>query len=395
MKSGRGFAGNVVVIHVMMIVGMMCVLTTTASPARAQGDAMPTLKDTFRGDFLVGAAIGRPVLNEPGQVALKLVGRQFNTITSTNMLKWGPFNPAPGTYRYEPADRYVQFGSDHNMYVVGHVLFWHNQTPDWVFEDNAGNAIGREALLDRMRQRVQHVAQRYGRRIHAWDVVNESITDAGSLRNSPWTRIIGEDFIEQAFRIADAQLPSEVELFYNDYSMTGKRKRDAVVKMVRDFKARGVRIDGVGMQGHWSIDGPSIEAIEASIIAFAEAGVQVHITELDIDVLPRKAGMWGNADVKKKLAQDPAMNPYPDGLPDEIQAKLAKRYAEIFALFAKHRDKIKRVTFWGTTDRYSWLNNWPIKGRTNYPLLFDREGRPKPAFEAVVEFKAEQDQSGD
>jgi endo-1,4-beta-xylanase len=350
-----------------------------------RGNAEMTLKQAYEGRFMIGAAMGGIVDGRTDVRTLDMVTRQFNSVSSTNMLKWGPFNPKPGVYRYDLADAYVALGQQHEMYVVGHVLFWHNQTPDWVFEDEAGKPLNREQLLERMRQRVRFVAERYGDRIHAWDVVNESIMDDGRLRQSKWVRIIGDDFIEQAFRIADEELPKSVELIYNDYSMTGARKRDAVVKMVGELKAKGVRIDGVGMQGHWSLAGPSLENIEQSIVAFANAGVDVHITELDIDVLPRKAGMWGNADVRKRLAEDPAMNPYHDGLPDEVQQQLAKRYAGLFAMFLKHDDKIKRVTFWGPSDRYSWLNNWPIKGRTNYPLLFDRNADPKPAFHAVID----------
>ena len=180
--------------------------------------------------------------------------------------------------------------------------------------------------------------------------------------------------------------PKNPKLLYNDYSMTANGKRNAVVKMIGELKQKGVRVDGVGMQGHWSLNEPTIEEIEASIVAFAKAGVDVHITELDIDVLPRKSGMFG-ADVAMKLAQDPAMDPYRDGLPEDMQESLAQRYADIFRLFLKHREKIKRVTFWGTTDKHSWLNNWPIKGRTSHPLLFDRNGNPKLAFHAVIGLK--------
>jgi len=346
---------------------------------------VPTLKDSFKGRFHVGAAINRWQFKEEGQLTLRLVAHQFNSISPGNLLKWSCFNPKPGVYNHADADAFVEFGQKNNMYVLGHVLFWHSQTPKWVFQDEEGQVLDREQLLKRMRERVRHLAKRYGKRIHAWDVVNESFTN-GKLRDSQWTRIIGSDFIEQAFRIADEEMPTDVELIYNDYSMTGKNKRNAVVKMIYDLKQKGVRIDGVGMQGHWSVNGPSIRDIEASIVAFSEAGVDVHITELDIDILPRKPGMFG-ADVAKRFEQDPVMDPYRDGLPEAKQEELARRYADLFQLFMKHQDKIKRVTFWGATDRYSWLNNWPIKGRTSYPLLFDRAGRPKAAFHAVVGLK--------
>jgi endo-1,4-beta-xylanase len=224
------------------------------------------LKQAFKDDFYVGASFNSGLFREEGQPTLELIARQFNSISPGNEMKWGPFNPKPDVYKHEPADNFVAFGAKNGMYVVGHVLFWHNQTPDWVFQDEGGKPLTRDALLKRMRERVRHMAQRYKGSIHAWDVVNEAILGDGQLRKSEWNRIIGDDFIEQAFRIANEELP-----------------------------------------------------------------------------------------------------------------------ADIFALFLKHREKIKRVTFWGPTDKHSWLNNWPIKGRTSYPLHFDRAGQPKAAHHAVMD----------
>jgi len=368
------------------LVGLLVVvsLCSCASGAGSGGQAAKlSLKDAFAGKIRIGAALGGGLFKEPGQPTLRLVARQFSSISSENVLKWGPFNPKPSVYKHEGADAFVKFGQRNGMYVVGHVLFWHNQTPGWVFEDSRGKPISRGELRRRMRERVRHVARRHGKRIHAWDIVNEAIEDNGKLRKSKWLEVLGDGWIEDAFRIAGEELPKSTKLFYNDYSMTAKGRRDAVVKLVGELKRRKIRIDGVGMQGHWSLDWPRVQDIEKSIVAFHEAGVDVHITELDVGVLPRKAGMWG-ADVAKRLEGDPTMDPYRDGLPEEMQRKLAKRYADLFGLFLKHSDKIEKVTFWGVTDRHSWLNNWPIKGRTNYPLLFDREGRPKPAFDAVI-----------
>ena len=348
--------------------------------------SIPTLKASFKDKFYVGAAINEWQFRERKQRTLALVDQQFNSISPENSLKWSRFNPKPGVYRYAAPDAFVEFGHKNKMHVVGHVLFWHSQTPEWVFQDKSGQPLNREQLLKRMRERVRHLAERYGKKIHAWDVVNESILDNGKQRDSQWTKIIGKDFIEQAFRIAAEELPEGVELLYNDYSMTESRKRDAVVRMIAELKRKNIRIDGIGMQAHWAIGGPSIAEIEASIVAYSEAGVAVHITELDIDVLPRKGDMW-DADVAKRLERDASMDPYSDGLPEAKQQQLAKRYADLFQLFLKHKDKIKRVTFWGATDKYSWLNNWPIKGRTSYPLLFDRNGKPKPAFRSVVGLK--------
>jgi len=371
----------------LLITSQLLLFLLFAAPVQGgEGMDIPKLKDAFKGKFDVGAAINKGLFKEKGQPTLRLVADQFNSISPESSLKWGHFNPKPGVYNYTDADAFVEFGQKNKMYVLGHVLFWHNQTPDWVFKDKNGKTLSREQLLKRMRERVRHLAKRYGSRIHAWDVVNEAFMDNGELRDSQWTRIIGDDFIKQAFRIANEELPANVELLYNDYSMYGKEKRDAVLKMIRELKQKKIRIDGVGMQGHWSVNGDYLPNIEASIVAFSQAGVDVHITELDIDVLPRKAGMWG-ADVRKRFEGDASMDPYRNGLPEAKQQELAKRYTDLFQLFLKHKDKIKRVTFWGPTDRYSWLNNWPIKGRTSHPLLFDRDRKPKPAFHAVVGLK--------
>lgn len=344
--------------------------------------AEPALKTVFKDDFRIGVAANPNEIREDGKPGPQL-SHHFNAITPCNVMKWSVFNPAPGQYETKAADELVDFGSRHGILVVGHVLFWHEQTPDWVFQGDDGKQVTREVLLERMRERVRFVAKRYGKRVQAWDVVNEAIENNGRLRQSKWVRIIGEDFIEQAFRIAGEELPEEVELIYNDYTLETPAKRDAVVKMIGSLRSKGIRIDAVATQAHWSLDSPGSDQIEASIVAFANAGVKVHVSELDIDVLPRHKDMW-NPKVAEQLQKDPKMNPYAGGLPDDIQGKLAKRYAEVFALFLKHHDKIDRVTMWGTNDGSSWLNQFPIQGRTNHPLLFDREGRPKPAFDAVA-----------
>ena len=342
-----------------------------------------TLKDAFAEHFTVGAALNTQIIVQPEHPARALVKRHFNSVTAANAMKWGPFNPEPGVHVFEHADALVAFAEANGMQVIGHTLFWHQQTPPWVFQDEAGAPISREALLKRMRERVRVVAQRYGTRVHLWDVVNEAIEDDGSPRKSNWYRVLGDDFVPEAFRIAGEELPTSVQLIYNDYSMFQPGRRAAVVKMIHDLRARGLRIDGVGLQGHWGLDFPKLEDAEASIVAFAEAGVRVHITELDVDVLPRSPDMFG-ADLNKRAQLSPENNPYTAGLPAEMQEKLARRYAEIFALFVKHADKIDRVTFWGVTDGDSWLNGFPVRGRTNHPLLFARANQPKPALDAVL-----------
>jgi endo-1,4-beta-xylanase len=267
------------------------------------------------------------------------------------------------------------------MFVVGHVLLWHQQTPAWVFAGEAGKALDREALLGRLRGHIATVVGRYRGRIGGWDVVNEALDDDGALRRTPWLEAIGEDYIAKAFEFAHEADP-DAELYYNDYNLWKPAKRDAAVRLVHGLKAQGLRVDGIGEQAHWGIDDPPLQAIDDALAAFRASGARPLITELDMDVLPRDPEMWG-ADLSKKATIRAATNIYPNGLPDAMQERLARRYADVFTLFLKH--DVGRVTLWGLTDAMSWLNNFPIPGRVNYPLLWGRDGREKPAFDAVVE----------
>jgi endo-1,4-beta-xylanase len=233
-----------------------------------------------------------------------------------------------------------------------------------------------------MQTHIRTVMGRYKGRVKGWDVVNEAIAEDGSLRQSPWMNRIGEEYLVTAYRLAQDADPA-AELYYNDYGLENPAKRKGAIELVRKLKQAGIRLAGIGLQGHYSLDRPSIEQVEATISDFAALGLKVHITELDVDVLPRAVRQPG-ADVALRAEADPKLNPYTTGLPDDVQKALAERYAALFRVFLKHKDVIERVTFWGVTDRDSWLNNWPVRGRTNYPLLFEREGRPKPAFDAVV-----------
>ena len=363
-----------------------------ATACSDQPDSEPAaLKDAFAGKFLVGGTLSGSMLTDPDHPALDLAKEQFNSLSPANAMKWEPWNPQPGEYNYGPADFFVEFGTENDMVLVGHTLFWHSQTPDWVFEDEQGNLLSREALLERMRQRAHHMAERYGDRVKIWDVVNESIESDGSLRQSKYHQIIGDDFNEQAFRIAAEALPEDAILLYNDYGMTDPGRRDAVVAMVKDLQSKGVRIDGIGMQGHWAFDYPSLQEIEDAFEAYASTGLPIHITELDVEVLGRSAFFGADVDIRA-IEANPENNPYADGnLPTEVQQQLADRYGELFDLMLKHADKIDRVTFWGVADGDSWLNFWPVRGRTNFPLLFDRDYQPKPAFFQVIEEAREAD----
>jgi endo-1,4-beta-xylanase len=271
---------------------------------------------------------------------------------------------------------------------------WHNQTPQWAFEGVDGKPLDRETALARIKKHIDEVVGRYRGRIHAWDVVNEAIDDNGRLRSGPvgapgqrgepWHAAIGDEYIQKAFEFAHAADP-DAELYYNDFNEWHPAKIAAISKLVRTMQANGVRIDGVGLQGHWGMDYPSLDEIDHMLTEYGKLGVKLMITELDINLLPQPNPSQRGADITDNYEARKELNPYADGLPDEMQQALARRYSKIFALFHKHRDKIDRVTFWGVHDGHSWLNNWPVPGRTAYPLLFDRELRAKPAFESVIQ----------
>jgi len=352
---------------------------TLAAAAQAPAPTL-ALKDVAPRGLRIGAAVNRTQAAGTDAKALAIVTRQFNQVSPENDLKWERVHPAPDRYDFEPADRYVDFGTEHGMFVVGHVLLWHQQTPAWVKAGVAGKPLDRETALARLKAHIDVVVGRYKGRIGGWDVVNEALEEDGSLRKTFWLEAIGEDYIAKAFEYAHAADPG-AELYYNDYNLWKPAKRDAAVKLVQALKAKGLRVDGIGEQGHWGIDDPPLDAIDACLTAIKASGATPLITELDMDVLPRDPEMWG-ADLSKKAKIKAATNIYSDGLPGAMQEKLARRYADVFALFLKHG--VGRVTFWGVTDAGSWLHNFPIPGRVNYPLLWDRDGREKPAFDAVI-----------
>lgn len=340
-----------------------------------------TLRDACKADFLIGAALSTAQVDGRNEKAGELAAAQFSSLTPENEFKWQSLHPEPGVFRFDGADAYVRFAQEHKMALIGHTLVWHEQTPEWVFQGRDGKEATRQQLLARMREHILAVVGRYKGKVKGWDVVNEALSDGGDdpLRETSWRRTIGDDYLDHAFRFAKEADP-QAELYYNDYGLENPRKRENCVAMLRGMIARGVPIDGVGTQSHHSLEYPQIDDVEKTIDAFAALGLKVMITELDVDVLPSR-GHSGNADVSRS---ENGANPYVDGLPPEMQEKLAKRYAELFEVYVKHHKSIIRVTFWGLDDGQSWLNHFPVRGRTNYPLLFDRTLKPKPAFFAVM-----------
>ncbi len=340
------------------------------------------LKDAYKGKFYIGAALNEAQILGKDSAAVNVVKTHFNSIVAENCMKSGEIQPVEGQYNFELPDKLVEFGEENDMFIVGHCLIWHSQAPRWFFMDEEGNEVSRELLIERMRTHISTVVGHYKGRVDSWDVVNEAVLDDGSWRNTKFYEIIGEEYIKLAFQFAHEADP-DAELIYNDYSMFHEGRRNKVVEIVKNLKSEGIRIDGVGMQAHYGLDNLPLEKIEESIVAFAEAGAEVSITELDITVLPFPDWRVG-AEISASFEYQQKMNPYADGLNDSAELAWNNAYMDLFKLLLKHEDKIKRVTLWGVDDNHTWKNNWPMRGRTDYPLLFDREYKAKPIVDALI-----------
>lgn len=348
--------------------------TTTAQDA-------PSLKEVFRDDFQVGAALNVEQIYGKEKGSKALIPQQFNTVTPENIMKAEEIHPQWNVYNFEPADKLVEFAVNNNIKVNGHTLVWHSQLP--AFANGIQQA---DSFRSFFVNHINTVAGRYKGKLASWDVVNEALNEDGTMRKSIFLKHLGEDYVTEAFRLAAIADP-QAELYYNDYNNEQPAKRAGCIRLIKKIQEAGVRIDGVGIQGHWHLGKIPLKDIEESILEYAALGLKVSITELDVEVLPRN---FSGADISQRMKNDPSLNPYPNGLPDSVQQQLAKDYQSLFYLFLKHRDKIDRITFWGVHDGQSWLNGWPVPGRTNYPLLFDRQLRPKPAFQSVIETKTKQ-----
>lgn len=369
----------------MRILILCAMLASTACgqaispPPQTRPAKPPTLRKAVGKRLLIGTAVGGWDFRKPG--LSPLIAEQFACLTAGNEMKPDSLQHVKGRFTFERADRIVAFAREHDMEMIGHTLCWHNQSPRWMFEDDQGQPLPREAALANLKAHIEGVLNHYKGKVKGWDVVNEAVNDGPRpyLRDTPARRAIGDDFVVKAFEFAHQADPN-VELYYNDYNIETDFKRERALRLIRQLKAAGVQIDGVGIQGHWSLDSPSVAEIERGIKAYVDEGLKVMITELDVDVLPRGRRMGADLGATERQGQDP----YRDGLPDEVQQKLARRYGELFSLFMRY-PQVTRVTFWGATDGESWLNHFPVRGRVNHPLLFDRRLQPKPAFHAVIQ----------
>jgi endo-1,4-beta-xylanase len=337
----------------------------------------PSLQEVFKKDFLIGTAINAQQIEEKDPVADQLIRQQFSAVTPENIMKAEIIQPGWDTYNFDLAEKLVAFAQKNNIKVNAHTLIWHSQLPRFMHGMKDADSV-RQYFVNH----ISTIASRYDKKVYSWDVVNEALNEDGTLRKSVFLDKLGDNFIVDAFRLAQKAAPN-TKLYYNDYNIEQPKKRAGAIALIKKIQAAGVRIDGVGIQGHWKAGTVPLKEIEESIKEFSALGIEVMFTELDLTVLPNP---WDDttSDVSATAQGSVKMNPYPNGLPDSDQQTLTKSYADLFALFMKYKKSISRVTFWGVSDGLSWLNDWPIPGRTNYPLLFDRNSKPKPAFFSVV-----------
>jgi endo-1,4-beta-xylanase len=342
-----------------------------------------SLKDAFANKFLIGVALNTQQINGNDSIAIPLTLKHFNSIVAENCMKAENTQPKQGVFTFDDGDKFVNFGIENNLNVIGHCLIWHSQAPRWFFTDSLGNDVSRDTLIERMRTHIDTVVKHFKGRVHGWDVVNEALTDEGGWRQSKFYTIIGPEYVELAFKFA-YQADSTVELYYNEYNNEKPAKREATIQLVKNLQAKGIRIDAVGIQGHYTMDFPEFTDLDASIKAFAALGVQVMITELDLTVIP-----WPSenvtADISFSVQAQEKYNPYANGIPDSMQQIIDQRWLSIFEVLNNNAHAVSRVTLWGLHDNQTWRNNWPIKGRKDYPVLFDRQYQPKPVVSKIIE----------
>lgn len=360
-------------------------VTLNTVPQNSAMRNVPPLKNAYRGKFLLGAVLNYPALQGKSPMDVDLATTHFDALTPANSMKPDALQRTEGQFTFADGDRLVEIAEKCGATPIGHVLVWHEQTPAWFFQRPDGRPVGRELALARLRKHISTVVGHYKGRVKQWDVVNEAISDTPGelLRQTPWLKAIGPDYIAEAFRAAHEADPGAI-LIYNDYNIELDYKRPKALRLLKSLLDQEVPIHAVGIQSHWRLDSPDFAQVEQAIKQYGALGLKVMITELDIGVLPTQ---YQGADISKTETMTPeqqaVMNPYVAGLPDAIAQTHAARYSQAFKMFLRHTDVIGRVTLWGTQDGDSWLNNFPVRGRTDYPLLFDRQGHPKPAFFSV------------
>ncbi len=335
------------------------------------------LKDAYKDYFSIGVAVNMRNIANPEQIAI--IKKDFNSITAENDMKPQPTEPAYGQFNWENADKIADFCRSNGIKLRGHCLMWHAQIGEWMYKDKKGELVSKETLYKNMKQHITAIMQRYKDIIYAWDVVNEAISDGGRqdgrrgegqkpspYRNSALYQIAGDEFIKKAFIYAREADPNAL-LFYNDYNAADPEKRDRIYNMVKSMKEEGVPIDGIGMQGHYNIYGPSIEDVDAALTKYSTIVKHIHITELDIRANEEMGGQLNFSQGGTDISQ-------------VVKTLQEDQYTRLFRVLRKHKDVVDNVTFWNLSDRDSWL------GARNYPLPYDENYKPKRVYSLIKDF---------
>lgn len=342
------------------------------------GKTEENLASAYKDYFSIGVALSNSDIQS--EAVRRIVLDNFDSVTHEFAMKWSQVEVQKGIYDFTHTDSFVDLAIGADKKIIGHTLVWHRANPEWQFEHNAiePKAI-RKFYLDKLKRHIFTMMGRYRGKVYGWDVVNEAFSYDGTFRQSDWVKLIGEDYIEKAFEFAH-QADPDAELYYNDYGLVHKEKQDAVVALIKRLRKKGIPIHAVGIQGHYSLTYPNLEDFSEMIKRFSKLGIKVMITELDISVLPFPGLEERGEDVVISERRMNSLNPYVEELPENIEHSQIERYKGLFCVFLRHSDVISRVTFWGVTDERSWRNNWPLAGRVDYPLLFDRNLKPKKVF---------------
>lgn len=368
----KTFMNRNLILAVCSILAMSC---NNAKDAHSQtDDTAKGLKEHYESYFPIGVAVSPRALKTD---EASFVIKHFSSITAENAMKMGPLHPKENEYYWKDADSIVAFAKRNNIKLRGHALVWHQQTPSWFFTDKNGNTVSKEVLMQRIKDHITTVVTRYKDDIYAWDVVNEAIADAKDTiyRSSKFYQICGEDFIAKAFEWAHAADPEAI-LFYNDYNEIDPVKRSKIISMIRKLRANGIPVHAVGLQAHWALNEPTKDQLDKTLSDFAMLGLPLQITELDISVYPKEH----NSRERKAADFDTTYS----ATKEKAQSR---QYRMVFDLFRKYKKNITGVTFWNISDRHSWLDNFPVRGRKDYPLLFDKNLKPKSSYKAVVHFE--------
>ncbi len=328
---------------------------------------MTTLKDAYKDYFYIGAAAHAKGL----ETHRDLLSTQFSSMTCENEMKHMSVAKAPGEYDFTTADKMVDFAKGNGMQMRGHCMVWHAQAAPFLYKNADGSFVSRDTLIANLKAHIHTYAQHFKGRINAYDVVNEAIDDKNGLflRRSFWTEIIGDDFLDIAFTAAALE-DSEAKLFYNDYNEWYPDKSEKILKLVKGMLERGVPISGLGLQSHYNVSCLNdFDNIRRAYERYAKLGIDLHVTELDVSCFDPE-------DKRTELTEPTA----------EMTEKVALFYEKFFAMLREYKGVVKSVTFWGIADDYTWLDNFPVRGRKNWPLLFDINHQPKEAFWRVAQF---------